>query len=47
MTNTLFNMIFILAIMILIIHKKDLDEKNSNVPKKEEIVFNKFSLTNY
>ena len=27
MTNTLFNMVFIIAIIILIIHKKDLEKK--------------------
>ena len=34
MTNTLFNMIFILAIIILIIHKKDLDKKTQMIQKK-------------
>ena len=34
MTNTLFNMIFLLAIIILIIHKNDLDKKTQMIQKK-------------
>ena len=39
MTNTLFNMVFIIAIIILIIHKKDLDKKTQMFQKKIEDYF--------
>ena len=39
MTNTLFNMVFIIAIIILIIHKKDLDIKTQMLQKKIEDYF--------
>lgn len=39
MTNTLFNMVFIIAIIILIIHKKDLDKKTQMIQKKIEDYF--------
>ena len=34
MTNSLFNMIFIITIMILILHKKDFDKKTQMSQKK-------------
>ena len=34
MTNSLFNMIFIIAIIILILHKKILDKKTQMLKKK-------------
>ena len=39
MTNSLFNMIIIIAIMILILHKKDLDKKTQMIQKKIEDYF--------
>ena len=39
MTNSLFNMIFIIAIIILILHKKDLDKKTQMIQKKIEDYF--------